>query len=638
MQGITSARSTGAVLGFGALAGCFALSAPALANVPTTITHSEITSPTGPFYSVFNTDSGSTNEQFTFSGTSDGDASTTVDIRCYDTPNSYSDIASGVPVAADGTFTSSSVDLSSAYDEGCRLRAIPSSTSPTDLSPFDGPWMGSSYTNTSAIGGGPNDGAQNDFFADLWQRAGHVEYSSVSDCAIEDMYVYSPLSRQSDGESWTCSAVLGTNDPVANVGRSQVEVDGRQAYGSYAATQLFTGGPNSADNTGFEPLTSSISQSATTGEGSITEDQSFVACPDGPGNYPADSTNCASFIPTGVKLSRTITQGDDGRTVLIADAWSSTDAAAHQLKLHYDNGIQSYNHCCSATSVAWAWPGQEPTTFQDGDIVASPSSGPGSVTGRQESLLAASTSWPAFALTWDTAPVRARYYNGGSGCCPPPASNRFLLDYSVDVPASGKTVLRFSYADSATTAGAEALATRTRDSFAAPTVTLTAPADGSTVNTSTVNVQGKALDNVGIASLVVNGTPVTPAADGTFSVPVSLAAGANALTATVKDAAGNSAEAKETVTYAAPSTTTTTPPPPPAAVKCVVPSVKKGSTVSTVKKLLTKANCKAGRLVQKRSAKTKKGRVLGMINSPGIRFPKGQKLQIIVSSGPKKKK
>jgi hypothetical protein len=83
------------------------------------------------------------------------------------------------------------------------------------------------------------------------------------------------------------------------------------------------------------------------------------------------------------------------------------------------------------------------------------------------------------------------------------------------------------------------------------------------------------LDNVGIASLVVNGTSVTPAADGTFSVPVSLAAGANALTATVKDAAGNGAEATETVTYTAPSATT--PPPTPAAVKCVVPSVKKGS-------------------------------------------------------------
>jgi uncharacterized protein YfaP (DUF2135 family) len=153
------------------------------------------------------------------------------------------------------------------------------------------------------------------------------------------------------------------------------------------------------------------------------------------------------------------------------------------------------------------------------------------------------------------------------------------------------------------------------------------------VNTSTVNVQGKALDNVGIASLVVNGTSVTPAADGTFSVPVSLAAGANTLTATVKDAAGNSAEAKESVTYTAP----VTPAPTPAAVKCVVPSVKKGSKVSTAKALVTKAHCKAGRLVLKRSTKTKKGRVLGLINSPGITFPKGQQLQIIVSSGPPKK-
>jgi hypothetical protein len=621
MQGIASARSTGAVLGFGTLAGCFALSAPALA----TVTHSEITSPAGPFYSVYNSDSGATNEQFTFSGTSDGIETDTVDIRCYFNPGNYNTIESNVPVAADGTFSSNPVDLGDVYDAACRYRAIPTGINPADLSPFDGPWVGASESSTSTIStGGPNDGKQHDFFADLWQRAGHVEYASVSSCAIETMFINSPLSRQSSGVSWECSASLDTSDPVANPpGHSAVEVDGRQAYGSHAATQLF-GSPSSADNTGFEPLASSVSQHATTGDGTITENQSFVACPDGPANYPADSTNCASFVPSGVKLARTIAQGDDGRTVLVTDAWSSTDATAHELKLHYDNGTSP---CCS--DPHYAWPGHEQSGFENGDIVTGLFSGPGSVVGQTETSVQPTTTFPALSLTWDTAPTRARYY-GSSNCCPQPAP-RFRLDYAVDVPASGDRVLRFSYADGATTASVEALATRARDGFAPPTVTLTSPSGGSTVNTSTVNVQGKALDNVGIASLVVNGTSVTPAADGTFSVPVSVVAGANTLTATVKDAAGNTATATEAVTY-------TPLPGPPAVVKCVVPSVKKGSKLSTVKKLLTKAHCKAGRLVQKRSAKTKKGRVLGLINSPRITFPNGQKLQIIVSSGPAKKK
>jgi hypothetical protein len=309
--------------------------------------------------------------------------------------------------------------------------------------------------------------------------------------------------------------------------------------------------------------------------------------------------------------------------VLVTDSWSSTDASEHQLKLHYNNG--EYN-CCG--SPDWAWPGQEPSGFQTGDVVDGPFSAPDSMTGRVESSASPSVTYPTFALTWDTAPSRARYF--GSSCCPSGAL-RFMLDYdSVTVPASGTKVLRFVYSTDTTQSGVDAKATRARDAWAAPTVTIASPANGTTVNTPTVNVQGTAQDNVGIASLVVNGTPVTPAADGSYSVPVSLAAGANALTATVKDAAGNTATAAGSVTY-------TPLPGPPAVVRCVVPSVKRGSTLSAAKKLLTKANCKAGRIVKKHSAKTKKGRVISLINSPRITFPKGQKLQIIVSSGPTKK-
>src|SRR4051794_22349857 len=104
MDGIARTRMTGAALGFGALAGCFALSAPALAVSPGGITHSEITSPTGPFHSVFDSNSGS-NPQFTFSGTSDGDSADTVDIRCYTVGTSYNTLISNVPVADDGAFT-----------------------------------------------------------------------------------------------------------------------------------------------------------------------------------------------------------------------------------------------------------------------------------------------------------------------------------------------------------------------------------------------------------------------------------------------------------------------------------------------------------------------------------------------------
>jgi hypothetical protein len=619
MEETARARVAGAALGFGALAGCFALSAPALAISPTDITHSEITSPAGPFYSVYDSAAAS-NPEFTFSGTSDGDSTDTVDIRCYTGGTGYNTVAYNVPVADDGTFASDPVDLGSVYDDACHFRAIQSGVDPVDLGSFTGPWAGVSESDTYRLSGGPNDGAQYDFFSDLWQRSGHVEYDSVSDCGISAMDVMTPLSRQSSGSAWQCSARLGSSDPVANgAGRSMVEVDGQQAYGSYAAQGLFGG---SADNSGFPALTSSVSQDATSGDGTISEEQSFVRCPDAPGNYPANSGNCASFEPSGVKLSRTFAQSDNGRTVLVTDSWSSTDGSEHQLKLHYENGE---DNCCGGPQ--WAWPGQEPSGFQTGDVVDGPFTAPDSMTGRVEGTVTPSVTYPAFALTWDTAPSHARYF--GSSCCPSGAM-RFMLDYdSVTVPASGSKSLRFVYSTDTTQSGVDAKATHARDAWAPPTVTITSPANGSTVHDATVNVQGKALDNVGIASLVVNGTPVTPAADGTYSVPVSLTTGTNALTATVKDAAGNSATATGSVTY-------TPLPGPPPAVRCVVPSVKRGSKVSTVKKLLTKANCKTGRLVKKRSAKIKKGRVISLVNSAGITFPKGQKLQIIVSSGKKK--
>jgi hypothetical protein len=622
MQGTLRTRSAGAALGFGALAGCFALSAPALAIAPTDITHSEITSPTGPFYTVFNADAGATNEQFTFSGTSDGDDTDTVDIRCYNGGPSYSTIIANVPVAADGTFTSAPTDLAGDYDDSCNFKAIQTSVDPADLSSFTGPWAGVSESDTYKISGDLNDGKQYDFFADLWQRAGHAEYDSVSNCGIDRMEVLSPLSRQSSGTSWNCAATLGASDPVANgAGRSMIEVDGRQAYGSTAARNLFSG-PDSEDNAGFQPVASSVAQDPVTGNGKITDEESFVACPDGPGNYPANNGgNCSSFQDTGVKLSRTFTQGDDGRTVNVTDAWSSTDGAGHDLKLHYSNAESG---CCG--DPQWTFPGQEPSSFGDHDVYSGPFSGPQTLKGRTSGTSGPSTAQPAFALTWDTAPQRARFRI--PGCCWSGAP-QFLLDYGVSVPATGTKTLRFAYQNAPSQEGLDTMSTRARDGYEAPTVTITSPANGSTVNTPTVNVAGKALDNVGVASLVVNGTSVTPSADGTYSVPVSVAVGANTLTATVKDASGLSATATETVTY--------TPPPAPAAVKCVVPSVKKGGKVSSAKKLLTKAHCKAGKTVKKHS-KTKKGRVLGLANKAGKKYAAGKKVNIIVSSGPKAKK
>ena len=64
----------------------------------------------------------------------------------------------------------------------------------------------------------------------------------------------------------------------------------------------------------------------------------------------------------------------------------------------------------------------------------------------------------------------------------------------------------------------------------APTLTITAPPNGLVTAGATVTVSGTAFDTSGIASVKINGTAVAVAADGSFSVTVSLTGGSNTIT------------------------------------------------------------------------------------------------------------
>ncbi|HEY5040662.1 MAG TPA: glycoside hydrolase domain-containing protein [Verrucomicrobiae bacterium] len=97
-----------------------------------------------------------------------------------------------------------------------------------------------------------------------------------------------------------------------------------------------------------------------------------------------------------------------------------------------------------------------------------------------------------------------------------------------------------------------------------PTISITLPTSGSTYSTSssTVSLSGTAGDNVGVVNVIWSDTQTAGAgsASGTTSWSVnniSLASGANTITVTAYDAAGNHSAATLTVTY---TPTDTTPP------------------------------------------------------------------------------
>ena len=79
-----------------------------------------------------------------------------------------------------------------------------------------------------------------------------------------------------------------------------------------------------------------------------------------------------------------------------------------------------------------------------------------------------------------------------------------------------------------------------------PTLTITSPANGTTVNTSTITIMGTASDESGIANVTVNGILATGTTD--WSAEVTLTEGENMITVVATDTAGNSDTKTVTVT------------------------------------------------------------------------------------------
>lgn len=84
-----------------------------------------------------------------------------------------------------------------------------------------------------------------------------------------------------------------------------------------------------------------------------------------------------------------------------------------------------------------------------------------------------------------------------------------------------------------------------------PVLTMDPP---SSVSSPTLVLTGSAIDAVsGLASLTINGEPVIPFLDGSFSETLALVKGANTILVEAKDKAGNSTSQTFTVTYRSPS-------------------------------------------------------------------------------------
>lgn len=554
----------------------------------------------------------------TVSGVAPGALNTDlVDIVCYygAAPSQYEVLQAGVHVSG-GAFTTSP-DLESIAHHACRLRAIPAGTeSGGDSDLFAGPRIAVSESGlpTHVVSGNPNSGSPYDFYVNATTFTGTATWGPAGTCGP----FAAPLDQSYGTGNFAidCMGSLLRDDLGAFGGRSEVQIDGHNAYDAYSAANLFAGSANLLG--GFPALNATVNWDPNTGLVSSQSDEGWVECTGLDPYRPASAVACPSYSPTGVQLQRNIGTSEGGQVVTMTDTWTSTNGAAHTVDLLYDDyvGLASSN-----AERGYELPGQTGfTPYTTGDSVAGPSAGPGSILVRTN--LSAPDGDPAEgvgAITFSNPPSAFRFTS----------NNEFEEHQVLQVPAGGSASLTYIYSVGYTVAAVEAEALAAQDRIEGPALAIASPATGTTVSSPTVTLAGIATSGSGIASLLVAGQPATLVPGGGWTSQVSLNPGANTINAVMVDGAGQVSQAQITVNYQPPAGQP--PPPPPAA--CKVPKTK-GKKQAAAEKAIRNAHCKVGKVKKQHSKKVKKGRVISTSPPAGRKLASGWKIELFVSSGP----
>jgi hypothetical protein len=533
----------------------FAASAQA---VTTNFTTSNVTSPADGSLLFQNLDT-NPNATITVSGTTNwtkSDTSNLFDIGCYSGTNDYHDYEGtaisgsgpGLALSPDGSF-SATVPYSFFKSGTCNLVAVPHGTSTSVLPAGDtGARVTFSYFQTYQTSTG---GPTYDYTFDDVTLSASAEAASIDDCGPFTDLVDGTSAMNVGPDLFYCagsfynSAADFSNAGTEDLSRSEIQVDGQNAYGSASADALFTG---SSALPGFPALTASVdSFDTSTRDAQTTESEPLVKCtPDDA--YSPTSSECTAFASTGVGIKRVTDYTDGGRVSTVTDTFTSTDGQAHSLDLQYETDLNS-------TSAGWELPGQ--TSFSQestGATGPAPSSAPDTVYAIDNTAQPPSLVNPVGAMTFSTPYSSVSFDNT---LWPSYAESSALFDYQEMVPAGGSTSITWSYATGTSLAEVQGYAAAAQaqmlDVSQAPTIAISSPASGATETSSPVTVSGTASAGSGVKSVTVNGVSAT-VSGGSWSASVPLTSGQNTLTATLTSDAGNTATAAETVTYAPPTT------------------------------------------------------------------------------------
>ncbi len=556
-------------------------------------------------------------------GAANGDR---VDVVCfYGSSSQFKTLASNLVVSSSAfaTSTASPPQLRQIAGHACRLRAVPTGHESTgDSSVFAGPDVAVAETALlPTISGGPNSGDAYNFYVNGMTFTGYAAWKAPGTGGCGPYAA--PVDPAFDIGNFPvdCMGSLLDDDLGTFGGRSEVQIDGRNAYDAASAESLFprTSGLDngSQDLTGFPSMKVSVGWDPSSGQISSTSVESWASC-HGPDLYkPLTVVACPSFDGTGVSLTRVVTSSDGGRVVTVNDTWSSTDGQSHSLDLLYDDFAGVFGN--EDGERGWQLPGQSGfTQYAAGASVPAPTSVPGTILTRTNVSAADGDPNEGFgAITFGHAPSALRFAG--------PAE--LEEEQVLSVPAGGSASLSYVYSVGYSLADVTGVSMTAQDTFEPANVQITSPANGTTVSTPNVTLTGTAASGSGVKSLVVAGQNVPLGPGGSWTSQITLSPGSNTITALATDAAGATSQAQVTIVYQPP-----TPLPPPTPAKCSVPRLK-GKKLSAAEKALRKAHCKVGKVKHVKSSKLARGRVMGTTPGAGRRLRAGSKIELWVSNG-----
>lgn len=518
--------------------------APKLVAAATnTITQTAITSPSDPSY--FYDPTAGAYGGITVTGTTNSTdpSSDTVDIECYDDngssaesyyPGAYDiyQLVTGVPLDSNGDF-STTIPYSAIEQDGgmCRLRAVPTSaTPPSDgLGSFAGPRVMLAYLEPQYSSG---DGSYQYGWQVVAPQLGAVDnYWAASNpygCGLGMSLESTSYFGVTADPSFDCS------DPFEN-GEAQVgglTIDTSQ----YGPQQAYDSWDTS------DPVTVQVTQDPSSGDVTIIEDELLQVCP-------------SSCVESGIEDQRTIQQAADGKVVMISDKF--VNSGSEDAQVTFSASSEFDMGAFSGGNELFELPGQSSySTYSDGDTVDLGSGSTGTVYSYNDAY-SDGTDAGYDALSYFATPsADATFSQTWAGYGGPVSV--LTIPFTVDVPAGGSGSIKLAYASEYSQAALSGDLQTELDLQTAPTVTISSPAAGSTVSTSSATVTGSVAAATGVQSVTVNGQSAT-VSGSTFSATVPLSSGTNTITAVATTNSGIKASDTESVTYTPPSSTTTPP-------------------------------------------------------------------------------